>query len=80
MLEAVIGLDACVTAVPGLDARKDPWDPYDLAVIGRAGMDAVTGGPRSGPLGKDADVGGPVGKDAKGPDGDSVLAGVVKFL
>ena len=47
MLEAVTGLDACVRAVPGRDARKDPWVPEDLAVIGRGGRDAVTGGPWS---------------------------------
>jgi len=74
MLDAVTGLDACVTAVPGRDALNEPCVVDDLAVIGREGREAVTGGPRPGPL---AEVGGPLGIGTPGPDGDSDREDVV---
>ena len=80
MLDAVTGLDACVTAVPGRDALKEPCVVDDLAVIGREGREAVTGGPRSGPLGAAAEVGGPLGIGTRGPAGDSDRADVVNAL
>ena len=49
-------------------------------MIGRGGRDAVTGGPRSRPLGKDADVAGAFKEAADGPNGDSVLEGVANAL
>jgi hypothetical protein len=78
--DAVCGRDpgAYVTAVPGREPLE-PCDPMDLAVIGRSGIDAETGGPL-GRTDKDDEPGGPPG--ALGTtSGDAALGGaVVKAL
>lgn len=79
--DAVCGHDpgAYVTAVPGRDPL-DPCDPMDLAVIGRIGIDAETGGPPGGRTGMDDAAGGPTGALGTTSRDEALGGAVVKDL